>query len=219
MESVNRPVIFVLSLMFREFLDESYSSLFNRLNESTQLRRAKVASEAIQYLEESSPRAILVTDEGLTKTENRVVLDKVVLYVRNGGLVIFGLHFPNFTRMDDFDNFFNRAFGIPWKHGDYHRSDFKLNPTCSLPLGAASDSLPAPYSMKVLHVKNAQPHEKVFIPVSGAKTQSSVFPTEYVDQAQAAVVAANVGNGYLVYCGDVNPGDASDSVILSLCGL
>jgi hypothetical protein len=133
------------------------------------LKQAKLASVASQYLTESNPRAILVTDKSLTITENKAVQDKVVPYVRNGGLVIFGLHFLNFKRMDAFDNLFSGAFSLPWKHGDYHRSDFEFNPSCSLPTGAASNSFPAPFTMKALHVKNAQPHEKISIPVSGAK--------------------------------------------------
>ncbi|MCJ1267843.1 hypothetical protein MMC22_007729 [Lobaria immixta] len=82
-----------------------------------------------------------------------------------------------------------------------------------------SNSFPQPYSMKVLHVKNARPHEKIFIPMANAMTQSLVFPPEHVDQTQAAVVAAKVGNGYLVYAGDVNPEKGSDKIIQSLLGL
>ena len=219
MDSVDRPEILLLSLAFRSFLDESNSSLIDNLYKSAQLKRAKTASGAIQYLEANNPRSILVTDEGLTTTENRAVLDKVVSYVRNGGLVIVGLHFPSFTNMDAFDKFFDETFSLTWQHGDYHRSDFQLNPSCSLPTGVASNSLPAPYSMKVLHVKNARPYEKIFIPVADAITQSHVFPPEYVDQAQAAVVGAKVGNGYLAYVGDVNSEEGSDNIILSLCGL
>ena len=37
--------------------------------------------------------------------------------------------------------------------------------------------------MKVLHIKNARPHENIFVPVADAITQSHVFPPEYVDQA------------------------------------
>jgi hypothetical protein len=73
--------------------------------------------------------------------------------------------------------------------------------------------------MKVLHVKNARPDEKIFIPVANAMTKSNVLPPEYVDQAQAAVVGAKVGNGYLVYVGDANAEEGSDNTILSLCGL
>ena len=219
MASVDRPEILLLSLAFQSFLDESYSSLIDNLYRSAQLKRAKTASGTINYLEANNPRAILVTDEGLMKAKNRVVREKVVSYVRDGGLVIVGLHFPNFTRMDVFDRFFNETFDLPWQHSDYHRTEFQLNPSYSLPIGVASNKLPAPYSMKVLHVKNARPDEKIFVPVPNAMTQSNVFPPEHVDQAQAAVVGAKVGNGYLVYIGDVNTEEGSDKIILSLLGL
>jgi hypothetical protein len=219
MDSVDRPEILLLSLAFRSFFDESNASLIDNLYKSARLKRAKTASGAIQYLEANNPSSILVIDEGLTMAENRAVLDKVVSYVRNGGLVIIGLHFPCFTNMITFDKFFNETFSLPWRHGDYHRTSFQLNPSCSLPTGAASNSLPAPYSMKALHVKDAQPHEKIFVPVANATTQSHVFPPEYVDQSQAAVVGAKVGNGYLAYIGDVNSEEGSDNIILSLCGL
>jgi hypothetical protein len=83
--------------------------------------------------------------------------------------------------MDAFDKFFNETFGLPWQHGDYHGSDSQLNPSCSLPTGVASNSLPAPYSMKVLHIKNARPYEKIFVPAANAMRQSNVFPPKYVD--------------------------------------
>ncbi len=151
-------------------------SLIDNLYESAQLKCAKTASGAIQYLEANNPRSILVADEGLTTRENRAVLNKVV---------IFGLHFSSSTKLDIFDRFFNESFDLPWQHGDYHRSVFQLNSSCFLPTGMASNRLLAPYSMKVLHVKNARPDEKILIPVANAMTQSNIFlpPPEYVDQA------------------------------------
>ena len=132
MASVNRPEILLLSLAFQSFLNKSYSSLIDNLYRSAQLKRAKTTSGTINYLKANNLRAILVTDEGLTKTKNRVVCKKVVLYIRNGSLVVVRLHFPNFTRMDVFDRFFNKTFNLPWQHSDYHRTEFQLNPSCSL---------------------------------------------------------------------------------------
>ena len=215
--AAGKPEILFLSLEYRNFLDETYSSLIDDLDKHARLKRAKAAGAAIQYLDANDPKFILVTDEGLTKTKNRPVLNKVVSYLRNGGLVIIGLHFPNFTTMDVFDKFFGKAFGLPWVHGDYHRTDFQFNPSSTIPANVASASLPAPYSMKVLHIKNASPEEKIFIPVPEAMTKSHVFPPSYVDQSQAAVVGAKVGDGYLVYVGDVNGEQGSNKVILSLC--
>ena len=137
-----RSEILFLSLAFRDFLDDTYSPLIKTLEESTKLRRAKSSSDAIRYLETSTPKAILVTDEGLTETTNGAVLEKVQSYVKNGGLVIFGLHFPNFTRMDVFDKFWPDGFGLPWQHGDYHRATFRFNPSCTLPVSAVKNSIP-----------------------------------------------------------------------------
>ena len=114
MASAERPEIFLLSLEFKSFLDDTYSSLFDSLNNSAAVKRAKTSNGAIRYLNANNPKAILVTDEGLTETGNEAVFEKLKAYVRNGGLVIVGLHFPNFTTMDVFDEFFNEGFGLPW---------------------------------------------------------------------------------------------------------
>ncbi|OOQ85617.1 hypothetical protein PEBR_25454 [Penicillium brasilianum] len=121
--------------------------------------------------------------------------------------------------MDAMNNFFASGFGLPWRRGDYHRTEFAFNPRYALPSGVKATSLPGPYSMKALHIKNARRQEKIFVPIADARTQSHVFPPESVDQSQAAVTGAKIGNGQLIYCGDVNPEAGSDSVILAFCGL
>lgn len=218
MAASNSPEILLLSLSFQSFLDEIYSSLFDRLSESASLKRAKEAGPAIRYLQRSTPKAIIITDEGLTDQANAEVLQKVVSYVQNGGLAIIGLHFPSFTTMTAMNNLFASSFNLPWRRGDYHRTVFERNPSCVLPQDAKQTSLPGPCSMKCLHIKNARPHEKIFIPVSDAMTQSNVFPPEYVDKAQAAAAGAQIGKGYLAYCGDVNGEAGSNQIILTLCG-
>jgi hypothetical protein len=131
------------------------------------------------------------------------VLQKVFSYIHHGGLLIIGRHFPNFTAMDVFGRFF-QTLDLPWKHGDYRRTNFRFNPACTLPNGMRSASFPDPYSTKVLHVKNARAEEKIFVQLLGGTSQSAVFPKAYVDHAQAAVVWAKIGEGYLVYDGNVN---------------
>jgi hypothetical protein len=114
MASNERPEILLLSLAFQSFLDQTYLSLIDGLDKGAHLKRAKSANGAIRYLEANNPKAILVTDEGLTARENGVVFEKVKTYIQNGGMAIIGLHFPNFTNMDVFDKFFSEGFGLPW---------------------------------------------------------------------------------------------------------
>ncbi|KAN0119334.1 hypothetical protein V8E51_001542 [Hyaloscypha variabilis] len=218
MASPAKPSILLLSLAMQPFLDDSYSSLFDQISSKATLKRAKSASGALTYLSTNVPRAIIATDEGLTESSNSPVLEKVLSYVRDGGLLLIGLHFPNFVTMDAFDLFFQRL-GLPWKRGDYHRTTFCFNNSATLPGSLSAAAFPGPYSMKVLHVKNARAEEKIYVPVPEAMTQSMVFPPAYVDRTQAAIVGAKIGEGYFVYDGNVNPEEEQIKVFLALCGL
>ncbi|KAL2801875.1 hypothetical protein BJX63DRAFT_416391 [Aspergillus granulosus] len=205
MASTERPQILLLSLEYRDFLDESYSALFNRLLEVAHIKRAKTTSAALQAIADTTFKAIFITDEGLANSnkQNREVLAKIKSYTENGGLTIVGLHFPAFMQMDKFKRFFE-AFGLPWTNGDYQRTTFQLHPSGILPESTETSSLPGPYSMKALHIKGAKPQEKLFVPIEGA--------------AQAGVAGARLGSGYLIYCGDVNGEDGSNQLMLALCG-
>lgn len=63
-------------------------------------------------------------------------------------------------------------------------------------------------------MQDARPHEKIFVPVDNAMTQSYVMP---VDQTQAAVVGSKVGNGHVFYVGDVKLEEGSRKILLGLC--
>lgn len=216
--TLERPQVFLLCLSFQSFLDQQYASLIDGISQSAQLKRAKSAAGAIRYLDSNTPKAIVVTDEGLTKPGNTDLLSRIQSYLQNGGVVIFGLHFPSFVT-DTFDSFFEESFGVTWKRGNYQRGTFQVNNFYTLPRGVVASSLPSAYSMKALHVRGAKPQEKLFVPVPGSKTQSMVFAPADVDQSQAATVGARIGNGFLAYVGDVNGEEESDAVILALCGL
>lgn len=217
MAFIERPEVLLLSLAYRSAYDEVFQPLFDKLHHFAQVLHIKTKHDATQYLETKNPRSILISDEGLTRAKNKGVLDKVVSYVRGGGVVVVGIHFPSLTTMDAFNKFFGEGFGLSWRRGDYHRSDFQFNPACTLATGVAPSSFPAPYSMKVLHVENARPHEKIFVPVANDMTQSHVMIPQRVDQTQAAVVGSKVGDGHVFYVGDVNLEEESRQILLLLC--
>ncbi|PYH65829.1 uncharacterized protein BO88DRAFT_347540, partial [Aspergillus vadensis CBS 113365] len=94
----------------------------------------------------------------------------------------------------------------------------QLNPSGLLPERIEASPFPEPYSIKVLHVKDAGSQERVYVPIEGAVTQSHVFAPSRVDETQAAGAGARLGQGYFYYCGDVYWEDGSNQLILSLCG-
>ncbi|CAG8972943.1 hypothetical protein HYALB_00001363 [Hymenoscyphus albidus] len=206
-----RPEVLLLSLALQPFFDDSYTSLIDALSAVSKIKRTRLSDGAIRYLEANNPKA----------AKNKAVLEKVKSYARKGGRVIIGLHFTCFNDMDVFDKFFGGGLGLQWRSGDYyHRTDFQFNPSCRLPAYVCKESLPLNINLKVLHIKNAQPHEKIFVPVPGAKTQSlmGVLPSTAVDQSQAAVAGVVYGSGFLFYVGDVNAEKDSDTIIMTLCG-
>lgn len=221
------PEILVLSLLFQPALEATFSSLFKSLNSLSGSVKVieRLSSDpamlevhaAMLYLETHTPKAIIVTDGGLTEEKNRAVLNMVQRFIINGGLVIFGLHFssPMYTRKEDFEKFFE-DFGLPWKQGDCHRAPFRFNPSCTLPAGVRTASFPLPYNMRVRNVKNAEEQQKIFIPLRGGLTVSRDSKPSRVDETQAAIVGAKIGEGFLVYVGDYLGEKSSDEVVLTL---
>ncbi|KAH8589357.1 hypothetical protein B0O99DRAFT_337419 [Bisporella sp. PMI_857] len=215
-----RSEFFLLSLCYKDFVDKTYSSLFQALSAAGHVTRAQTKSGALQYLNRRIPSAILATDEGLTLPENKPVLDKVIAYVKNGGLVILGLHLPNFATWKSIDKLF-ADFDIPWKTGDYASDTFELHKFCMLERGMEKKSLPAEYSMKAVHVRNARPSEKIYVRAKPPDEDEDLLISldMHVGYCQAAIVGTKVGSGFLVYHGDVNPGLEFDRVITALCGV
>lgn len=196
MATADKPNVLLLSLSYRKFLDETYDSLLSRLLNVSNLKRAKKSSGALRILSECTFKAIIITDEGLTYPENREVLAKVKGYIENGGLAIVGLHFPNFTTQDQFDDFF-KAFDLPWRRGDYHRTTFEFVQSSEIPKGLKRSSFLWVYSMRVVHVKNGRPRGKIFVPIPGAITEGLVLCGFPVDRTHAAVVGTMIGQGAL----------------------
>jgi hypothetical protein len=79
------------------------------------------------YLIANSFPAVLVTDEGLADEQNKVVLEKLVAYVRNGGRVIIGFHFSTFVQWTDAEKVF-AAFGLPSKLEEWGLHETRLLP-------------------------------------------------------------------------------------------
>lgn len=218
MTSFEQPQILLLGLAAKSSLDEWFKSLFDCVGKSAQLKRENSIDGAIRYLEDNSPKAILATDEGLAETESRPVLEKVLSYLRNGGMVILGLHFPLDFDVNQFDNFFE-LFGLPWKLGDYHVEQVQFNPFCTLPSTVVKDSIPSVYLLLARRIMGARQEEKIVIPAPRTKKDSLDSHWRHIDQAQAALAGAKVGNGFLVHAGGVGPEKDSINVILALCGM
>ncbi|KAI9736306.1 MAG: hypothetical protein M1834_001192 [Cirrosporium novae-zelandiae] len=189
--------ILLISLDDRGMLDEMYGRLFDKLLQHFRLKRARTAPGFLRYLDQKNPKAILVVDGGFASEAQPEFFIRVRNYLLNGGLVVIGLLFPSFTKPSDFDAMFRNS-GISWKTGHYHREYFSRRSECYLPPSISHTKLPLTYNAKALQVSN--------IPVGERLYQSQ--------NGQAAVAGKKIGEGYLMYMGDVNGEEEQTKIIL-----
>jgi hypothetical protein len=216
---LEKAEILFLSLAPKDFFDTSYASLVAELEKRSLMSRVKTADGALLYLGATCPRAIIITDEGITLSKHSSVFESVENYLRAGGTVIIGLQFCTNTEKDMFNALF-RGFGLTWTRGANHRTDFCFNTSCTqLPPHVLPTEMPLLPSMQVLHIKGAKLEQKIMIPVPGAMTQSQVLLAERVDETQAAVVCEQVGKGFLIYNGNFGSDEGSVELMRVLCGL
>ncbi|CZT04073.1 hypothetical protein WAI453_011115 [Rhynchosporium graminicola] len=218
MTELDQSKILLLCLDNQPSIHGKYKDLLAIISRSVELKRARSIDEAREFFDEK-PRAVLVADAGVTRSENVRVFSKLLSYLITGGLVIFGFDFPSLTPNDAFNVFWGK-FELPWKSGNADRLSFRVNPFCSLPRGVRYNSLPSPYTMSVLHMRRAKPDDRMFLqaPDPEAETEDTLFPTG-PHKGQAAVVGAKVKYGFLVYIGDINGQTGTKKLILALIGL
>jgi hypothetical protein len=132
-------------------------------------------------------------------------------FLNRGGTVIFAGLFSNFTNMPDFRACFSRL-GLPWKDGDYCRSDYWPTPTAL----EHFKGLPPAYNAKALSAQNVAPDDRVYTPNDKSKVHSMVFPATPLDVDSAAVAFGKAQGGYVGYVGDVNGEEATSYIVRAL---
>jgi hypothetical protein len=215
MEIAVRPEVLFLSFSTRGL--QNYSLTLSDIPKHFILNQIHEAHVALETLRTSHPRAVIITDEGIAKEENREVLKQVAKYVKDGGLaIVAGYWFANNVSFDysgDPKPFFG-AFDLPWEAGFGHKySLWKLNEDCSIPAGAEISGMPDHFGMTAMTLKNVSPNERIYVPHGQARLE---FPA---DDTEAAVAGTHVGNGYFVYIGDLNWEFGSELILLGFMGL
>ncbi|KAI9758434.1 MAG: hypothetical protein M4579_003063 [Chaenotheca gracillima] len=212
-----RPQILLLSLQRKDFFDEMYSKLLEDLLSKATVQRVSKSTTALKYLSENTPHAILVTDPAITKSKYRDVLTQVISYARRGGRVVIAGHFSSFVLPLDLDRFFRVDWDLEWSKGEYQRTTVHLNRDVPQ---VSKEGLALAYSQKAVFLKGVVQSARLYSPSSDSITESHVFaPGPIEDLTETAVVFSAVGDGWLGYMGDVNAEDASQPVVVAMCGL
>ena len=213
--AVTKPQITLLQLgepYQRGIFDDLYTRLCTKIEEQYALIKSpSLTTEHLAY-----SKAIIVTDGGLSKKKNKNIQVGLSQYAKNGGIVILASLFSSFVRGSDFAEMCQNM-QLPWGRGDYHRTDFALNPAFAPVFGKRTfQTLEKSYSMKALHLANVQSTAKVYVPTDDSRIQSFVFPPDTVDTAQTPAVWQKHGQGHIAYIGDVNNENGSQALIMAM---
>ncbi|KAH8589778.1 hypothetical protein B0O99DRAFT_636194 [Bisporella sp. PMI_857] len=214
------PIIFVFSLddpSQQDLLQAVHGHLMNTIAQKAVVHQAGNTQEALNLLNaDMKPKAIFVTDPGITTTKNNTVSDKVVDFARNGGVVVLGGLFSSFIRRDVLGGYFNKKWDLAWEVGSYQRTTVALNQTAK---GLPPGSLPSSYSQKAVFLANVNSNAAWYLPTEGSVIESRVFYPEPVATSETPAAYTEVGNGWLGYVGDVNAEEGTDAVVLGMLGL
>ncbi|KAI0704397.1 hypothetical protein C8T65DRAFT_830765 [Cerioporus squamosus] len=221
--AVNPPrrKVLLISIQKQDWIDESYSQLYRGLMRNAYVAEVYDAVDAIAALSDPSPpNAVIVTDGAITEAAYSAVVQQLVDYTKNGGILVFGVNFSNFLPRNKARHFFQR-WELPWDSGDYYRTTFALNPA-GVPSPLSPAALVPTFSMKALHLKNVPPEHAVYYATPDSRVESLVFaPTKITAQqaTQTPAAFAPVGEGFLGYVGDVNGEQGSIRLTMEMCGV
>ncbi|KZP09236.1 hypothetical protein FIBSPDRAFT_242463 [Athelia psychrophila] len=214
------PFILLISFMDPDMFNGMHGHFMGALSSKADYAQATTSKDALNILSNRQVSAVYVTDPTMAaaRTPHSALVAKLVEYVKGGGTVVFGGLFSGMIRPDDNDAFFKNVWGLGWKMGNYHRTDFVINPLTH-PKFIRGLDVPELYNVKTVHLKGVAAQDVVYAPMDGSYTQSAVFAPQKVYASEVPVAYTQIGGGYLGYHGEVNGEDETTNIILSMLGV
>ncbi|GIZ38206.1 hypothetical protein CKM354_000162900 [Cercospora kikuchii] len=210
------PTIIVLQLQEQLLTSwsEMYTPFINKLQAKSNVQMISTMEEAGNALQSTPPpAAVWVTDKALAEPEFRQLKDLAVVYVRNGGTIVFGARFSGGGSSAALFS----DFSLPWRVDDYYRGTFHLNAAMT---SVRKTGLAPSYSQKAHHLTNVQHEDALHLPSHSSRPPPRVFFDPSVDWLRHTPVAlGSFGEGKVGYMGDINAEIDSENVLLALLGL
>ncbi|EMD35998.1 hypothetical protein CERSUDRAFT_96221 [Gelatoporia subvermispora B] len=113
----NKPIILIISVSKLQ-LDRINAHLLSALKARANLEEVSTAKVAMEKLScTPPPNAVLVTDAAVTQRKHHQVLDRLALYAKSGGIVVFACQFSSFVRPLDMGAMFKSTWKLSWTSG------------------------------------------------------------------------------------------------------
>ncbi|KAK7716618.1 hypothetical protein SLS57_006646 [Botryosphaeria dothidea] len=193
----------------------SCQRLLGFLKTEADIKTAFTAADALDFITNDHPQAVIVSDPALTvrdtaspcyKPAASIVLEKLKTYVAAGGRAIFCCYFT-LAHPIDVGPFFKTHFNRSWVWLALHRAVVEYQPA-ALENFPPNDYLKKYYNIKSCFLKGVDPSEALY---KDPKTEGSR------DDLTAAAYG-KFGNGYIGWIGDDNKELLLDEAVFAMCG-
>lgn len=193
----------IIALCLEEggLFEACFGSLVTEITSKANLEQVTTAEAAIRMLShDAAPSVILITDGAIARQKK--VFECVADCLSRGTTVVLCGCFSGMVNEGQFSRVFAKL-GLSWTRGSYHRGTVNLRRDAVE--AETANRLPGSYSQKAQFVTGLD--------------QSAIWYAEHRSSTEAAVAFAKVGQGRLGYIGDVNGEEASNTVVMAMCGL
>ncbi|KAI1377261.1 hypothetical protein F4677DRAFT_444487 [Hypoxylon crocopeplum] len=226
----SKPIIFQFSfgesymqdtVDYKGTFPPNFGSTLKKVDEMATVKVAWTAEEASDLLKRNpAPYAILITDDGITESENRELSFQVIEYVRNGGTAILCLCFGREVLNEDFNSFM-KDWDLPWKVHAYLWYDCVVNDSAVGLHGKQwMYGLPALYRSQSLFLGNVAPESCWYLPAPRIQEHDDDKRRKTATLIRETPIAfTQVGEGYLGYTGDGNQHKATDAIMFAMLGM
>ncbi|KAJ3506954.1 hypothetical protein NLJ89_g6573 [Agrocybe chaxingu] len=211
--------IVVLALQDATMLEwTNADQLFALRERVAEVKIPKTTEQALTSLASSNLGGVFIADKGISGLSNKLVLTKVVDWVKNGGQAAIGGLFPKTTTPEQAGDVF-AAFGlVKWKTGSNCRAEAELNRHHETAV-KNEETLVESFDMTAVHVTGFLPSDMLYEQYFQEYEYDSDFEPPGGEAWEAPVLQTHVGNGQLGYIGDVNAEHESTKVLLAMLDL
>ncbi|KAG6916896.1 hypothetical protein DXG01_004729 [Tephrocybe rancida] len=203
-----RPFMMVMSFGNEKFFAGVQEDLLELLKSKLEVLHGLSHERVVELLGSQDLIGVFITDAAIIEPTNAYLLSRLVAFAKAGGIVVLGGAFSSHIKFTEMGPFFQDAWGVPWRAGDYTRSEIHLNPAHEL---SKAPALPSSFTMKSLFVVGTTPETALYVPAKGHATAGKL--------PQAPVAVGRIGKGRLGYIGDVGLQDEHSKIVLAMFGL
>ena len=206
----------VILCLASKAMDWPNAPLTTALSDKAHVLATETLAQARRHLISTErPRAVLVSDMGVTLPEYRDIHSPLVLYAQSGGTVIYCGTFSCNSLHQNIRLMFKTSWGLQWSPCAYTNMDVIANPRM-VRLDVAS--LVYTYCSKATYLGNVSPEDAVYVDAPPLPNEDTEEEDEsWIPPNRSTMTFAPSGLGHVGYVGHAFVDEVIRKAIIAMC--